>query len=101
LALIQTAEECLELAIEECRPGNLWETSAPLFSSTRRALVYSVVRDYVGHGIGPRMHEDRKYRITVSLVKVQKLRSGYVFAVEPMINKGTHHTKFWRMLGPS
>src|SRR5918912_119497 len=54
---------------------------------------YSVVREYVGHGIGRRMHEDPQIPNYGTPGKGAKIRAGYVFAIEPMVNMGTHHTK--------
>jgi methionyl aminopeptidase len=54
---------------------------------------YSIVRDYVGHGIGRRMHEDPQIPNYGRPGLGPKIKSGYVFAVEPMVNLGTHHTK--------
>jgi methionyl aminopeptidase len=93
LALIQTAEECLELAIEECRPGKHLGDIGAAVQQHAESRGYSVVRDYVGHGIGRRMHEDPQIPNYGKPGQGPKIRSGYVFAVEPMINKGTHHTK--------
>jgi methionyl aminopeptidase len=54
---------------------------------------YSVVRDYVGHGIGRRMHEDPQIPYYGKPGLGPKIKTGYVFAVEPMVNKGTHLTR--------
>ncbi|MDT4965590.1 MAG: methionyl aminopeptidase, partial [Acidobacteriota bacterium] len=54
---------------------------------------YSVVREYVGHGIGRRMHEDPQIPNYGSPGKGPKIKNGYVFAVEPMINIGTQETR--------
>ena len=54
---------------------------------------YSVVREYVGHGIGRRMHEDPQIPNYGKPGKGPKIKKGYVFAVESMINLGSHHTK--------
>jgi translation initiation factor IF-1 len=54
---------------------------------------YSVVREYVGHGIGRHMHEDPQIPNYGKPGQGPKIKSGYIFAVEPMINLGTHHTK--------
>src|SRR5207244_8690683 len=54
---------------------------------------YSVVREYVGHGIGRRMHEDPQIPNYGKPGRGPKIRTGYVFAVEPMINLGTQYTK--------
>ena len=54
---------------------------------------YTIVRDYVGHGIGRRMHEDPQIPNYGKPGKGPKIKSGYVFALEPMVNMGTPHTK--------
>jgi methionyl aminopeptidase len=54
---------------------------------------YSVVRDYVGHGIGRRMHEDPQIPNYGKPGLGPKIKAGYVFAVEPMVNQGTHFTR--------
>src|SRR5919107_441539 len=54
---------------------------------------YGIVRDYVGHGIGRKMHEDPQIPNYGKPGTGIKIRSGYVFAIEPMINMGTHKTK--------
>src|SRR5919198_362082 len=54
---------------------------------------YGVVRDYVGHGIGRRMHEDPQIPNYGKPGTGVRIRSGYVFAIEPMLNLGTHKTK--------
>ena len=58
LKLIKVTEQCLELAIEQCRPGNHLGDIGWAVQHHAEANGYSVVRDYVGHGIGRRMHED-------------------------------------------
>ena len=68
-------------------------TSAPRYSNMPRGQGYSVVRDYVGHGIGRRMHEDPQIPNYGKPGQGPKIKAGYVFAVEPMINLGSHHTK--------
>jgi methionyl aminopeptidase len=93
LKLIRITEECLELAIEQCRPGNHLGDIGWAVQQHAEANGYSVVRDYVGHGIGRRMHEDPQIPNYGKPGLGQKIKAGYVFAVEPMVNKGTHFTK--------
>ncbi|MDQ6653628.1 MAG: type I methionyl aminopeptidase [Acidobacteriota bacterium] len=93
LALIRVTEECLELAIEECRPDKHLGDIGAAVQQHAEARGYSVVRDYVGHGIGRRMHEDPQIPNYGKPGQGPKIRAGYVFAVEPMINMGTHYTK--------
>lgn len=93
LKLIQVTEECLDLAIEQCRAGNHVGDIGWAVQTHAEAHGYSVVRDYVGHGIGRRMHEDPQIPNYGKPGKGPKIKKGYVFAVEPMINMGSHHTK--------
>jgi methionyl aminopeptidase len=93
LALVRVTEECLDLAIEECRPGRHLGDIGAAVQQHAEAQGYSVVREYVGHGIGRRMHEDPQIPNYGKRGQGPKIKAGYVFAVEPMINLGTHHTK--------
>jgi methionyl aminopeptidase len=91
--LIRVAEECLELAIEQCRVGKHVGDIGWAVQSHAEAHGYGVVREYVGHGVGRKMHEDPQIPNYGSPGKGAKIKAGYVFAVEPMLNLGTHHTK--------
>ena len=91
--LIQVTEESLQLAIEQCRAGNHVGDIGFAVQTHAEAHGYSIVRDYVGHGIGRRMHEDPQIPNYGSPGKGPKIKKGYVFAVEPMVNLGSHHTK--------
>jgi methionyl aminopeptidase len=93
LKLIRVAEESLQLAIDKCRAGNHLGDIGHAVQQHAESHGYSIVREYVGHGIGRRMHEDPQIPNYGKPGKGPKIRSGYVFAVEPMINIGTHHTK--------
>ncbi len=91
--LIRITEECLDLAIEQCRIGNHVGDIGWAVQTHAEAHGYSIVRDYVGHGIGRQMHEDPQIPNYGKPGKGPKIRRGYVFAVEPMINIGSQHTK--------
>jgi methionyl aminopeptidase len=93
LKLIRITEECLELAIDQCRAGNHLGDIGWAVQQHAENNGYSVVRDYVGHGIGRRMHEDPQIPNYGKPGLGPKIKAGYVFAVEPMVNKGTHFTK--------
>jgi methionyl aminopeptidase len=58
LKLIRVSEECLQLAIDKCRAGNHLGDIGYVVQTHAESHGYSIVRDYVGHGIGRRMHED-------------------------------------------
>ena len=93
LKLIRVTKECLQLAIEQCWPGKHLGDIGHAVQSHAEAHGYSVVRDYVGHGIGRRMHEDPQIPNYGNPGKGVKIKRGYVFAIEPMINMGSLHTK--------
>jgi len=93
LKLIRTAEECLERAIDQCRAGKHLGDIGWAVQELAESEGYSIVRDYVGHGIGRRMHEDPQIPNYGKPGLGAKIKAGYVFAVEPMLNKGTHYTK--------
>jgi methionyl aminopeptidase len=93
LQMIAVAEECLERAIRQCWPGHHLGDIGWAVQSHAEAHGYSVVREYVGHGIGRRMHEDPQIPNYGTPGKGAKIKNGYVFAVEPMVNMGTHLTK--------
>jgi methionyl aminopeptidase len=91
--LIRVTEECLDRAIAQCRAGNHLGDIGHAVQSHAEAHGYSVVRDYVGHGIGRRMHEDPQIPNYGKPGKGTKIKKGYVFAIEPMVNMGSLHTK--------
>ena len=93
LKLIRVTEECLQRAIEQCRPGKHLGDIGWAVQEHAEGNGYSIVRDYVGHGIGRRMHEDPQIPNYGRPGLGPKIKSGYVFAVEPMVNLGSHHTK--------
>jgi len=91
--LMRITEECLERAIEQCRAGNHLGDIGFAVQSHAESHGYSIVKDYVGHGIGRRMHEDPQIPNYGKPGKGPKIRTGYVFALEPMVNMGSEHTK--------
>src|SRR5215210_3157783 len=93
LKLIRVTEECLERAIQQCYEGRHLGDIGWAVQSHAEAHGYGIVREYVGHGIGRRMHEDPQIPNYGAPGKAAKIRNGYVFAVEPMITIGTHQTK--------
>jgi len=89
--LIEVTKEVLGIAIARARPGVRWSHVAGRMQRHAESAGFSVVRDFVGHGIGTRMHEDPKVPNFVSdelLAEDIVLTEGMVLAVEPMINAG-------------
>jgi methionyl aminopeptidase len=93
LRLMRVTEECLQLGIEQCRAGNHLGDIGFAVQSYAEAEGYSIVRDYVGHGIGRQMHEDPQIPNYGKPGKGPKIKKGYVFALEPMVNMGSLHTR--------
>jgi methionyl aminopeptidase len=90
--LCDVTEHVLGLAIENIRPGRKWSQVARLMQKYAERQGMSVVREFVGHGIGTQMHEEPKVPNFVSreLMKNDiELKPGLVIAVEPMCNLGT------------
>lgn len=93
--LMDVTKASLDIAIENARPGVKWSYIASLMQNYVEAAGFSVVTDYVGHGIGREMHEDPKVPNFVSAELLRRdfeLREGMVLAVEPMVNMGTANT---------
>ncbi len=90
--LVRVTEKSLSIAIENIRPGEKWSTVAQAMQEYVRSNGFSVVEEFVGHGIGQGMHEDPKVPNYVShelRARDISLRPGLVIAVEPMVNFGT------------
>lgn len=91
--LIRVTEETLARAIEECRPGKRVGDIGWAVQELAEEYGYGIVRDYTGHGIGRRMHEAPQIPNYGRRGTREKIRVGYCFAIEPMLNLGTHETK--------
>jgi methionyl aminopeptidase len=90
--LCRVTEHVLNLAVANIRPGRRWSQIARLMQGYAESAGFSVVREYVGHGIGRRLHEDPKVPNFVSpelLGNDIVLREGMVLAIEPMCNQGS------------
>ncbi|MCC6749829.1 MAG: type I methionyl aminopeptidase [Deltaproteobacteria bacterium] len=88
--LLKVTEEALGRAIEQCRPGNRLRDVSSAVQTHVELNGFSVVRVFVGHGIGRRMHEDPPVPNFVGPGRNPRLRPGMVLAIEPMVNVGTH-----------
>lgn len=91
--LIRVTEECLALGIEQCRPNNRVGDIGAAIQGHAEKLGYGIVRDYTGHGIGRSMHEAPQIANYGRAGTKERIRAGYCFAIEPMLNIGTHETK--------
>ncbi|MEO6392363.1 MAG: type I methionyl aminopeptidase [Pyrinomonadaceae bacterium] len=93
LKLIAVTHECLERGIAQCWPGKHVGDIGHAVQSYAETFGYGIVRDYVGHGIGRKMHEAPQIPNYGKPGTREKIKAGYVFAIEPMINLGTQNTK--------
>jgi methionyl aminopeptidase len=92
-SLIAAAEGALDDGIAAAHPGaRLGDISAAI-QNYAESRDYSVVREYTGHGIGRRMHEDPKVPNFGQPGEGPKLKKGMTLALEPMINDGDWRTR--------
>jgi methionyl aminopeptidase len=89
--LVDTTRECLELAVAECVPGRRLSDIGRAVQRHAEARGYSLVREYAGHGIGTRMHEEPQVPNYVDAATLRRdvvLQEGMCLAIEPMLNIG-------------
>jgi methionyl aminopeptidase len=86
--LLQVTQASLEKAIQTVRPGATLGDIGAAVQEVVESEGFSVVRDFVGHGIGTRMHEDPQVPNYGQRGVGTKLREGMVLAIEPMVNAG-------------
>lgn len=91
--LIKVTEECFFKGIEKARVGNRLTDISHEIQQYVEANGFSVVRDYVGHGIGRKVHEDPEVPNFGRPGRGPKLMSGMVLAIEPMVNLGSYHVE--------
>jgi methionyl aminopeptidase len=91
--LIRVTEECLALGIDQCRPNKRVGDIGAVIQEHAEKFGYGLVRDYTGHGIGRRMHEPPQIPNYGRAGTREKIRAGYCFAIEPMLNMGTGDTR--------
>ncbi len=93
LRLIQVTEQSLYAGIEQAKDGNrLGDISAAVQCVVEDAG-YSVVRDFVGHGIGKNLHEDPQIPNFGKKGRGIELKRGMILAIEPMVNAGKYKVK--------
>jgi methionyl aminopeptidase len=87
-ALLDTTRASLEAAIAQCHAGRFLGDVGAAISAVAEAEGFSIVRDFVGHGIGRKMHEPPQVDNHGRPGYGTKLREGMVLAIEPMVNAG-------------
>jgi methionyl aminopeptidase len=90
--LIEVTEQSLWAGIDQLRPGNRLHEVGRAVEDMAEGAGYSVVREYVGHAIGTAMHEQPQVPNYWPGSPGPVLKTGMVFAVEPMVNLGGQET---------
>lgn len=90
--LMEVTEACLERGIERAVPGNRVSDISNAVQTHAESSGYSVVREFVGHGIGRKLHEDPQVPNFGPAGQGPRLKAGMTLAIEPMINMGVSHT---------
>ena len=93
LKLIETTERSLQAGIAEAKAGNRIHDIGAAVQTTAEGAGFSVVREYVGHGIGRALHEDPPVPNYGKPGTGLKLEPGLVIAIEPMVNVGSYETR--------
>lgn len=91
--LIDTTRESLYEGIKMAQAGNRIGDIASAVQKYTEARSYSVVRDFVGHGVGAKLHEDPSVPNYGTPGRGVRLIPGMTIAIEPMINAGTHEVR--------
>jgi methionyl aminopeptidase len=90
--LLTVTSQCLDLAIEQARPGNFLGDIGAAIQTYAEAHGFSVVKEYVGHGVGRSLHEDPNVMHFGTPGTDLRLKPGMVFTIEPMLNLGGPET---------
>src|SRR5205823_10008806 len=86
--LVRVTEESFWVGIEKAWPGNRLGDISAAIQGHVEAAGYSVVRQFVGHGIGRNMHEDPQVPNFGAAGTGPELKAGMTLAIEPMVNAG-------------
>ena len=91
--LVRVTEEALEAGISQIRPGGRLSDISHAVQQVVEGAGFSVVREYVGHGVGRSLHEDPQIPNYGLPSRGPELRPGLVVAVEPMVTMGDWKTR--------
>lgn len=91
--LLQTTEEALYRGIEAARPGNRISDIGHAIQTWVERRGFSVVRDFVGHGVGREMHEEPQVPNFGPPGRGPRIKPGMCLAIEPMVTMGKHHVR--------
>jgi methionyl aminopeptidase len=91
--LLDVTEESLYIGLKEAKPGERLSNISHAIQTYVEEHDFSVVREYVGHGVGQELHEDPQIPHYGPPNKGPRLKPGMVLAIEPMVNAGTRYVK--------
>ena len=91
--LLDATKESLYEGIKQAQAQNRIGDIGSAVQEYVEARSYSVVRNYTGHGVGAKLHEDPSVPNYGTRGRGLKLLPGMTIAIEPMVNEGTHHTR--------
>ncbi|WP_261134658.1 type I methionyl aminopeptidase [Bacillus sp. Marseille-Q3570] len=91
--LLEVTEQSLYKGLAEAKPGERLTNISHAIQSYVEAEGFSVVREYVGHGVGQDLHEDPQIPHFGPPGKGPRLKPGMVLAVEPMVNAGSRYVR--------
>ncbi|MGF1479898.1 MAG: type I methionyl aminopeptidase [Cyanophyceae cyanobacterium] len=91
--LVEVTEECLRRGIAAVQPGGKIGDIGAAIQEYAEANGFSVVRDFVGHGVGRIFHTAPQIPHYGTRGKGKRIRPGMVFTIEPMINEGTYEAE--------
>jgi methionyl aminopeptidase len=95
--LIDVAEKALYQGIEQVKAGNYLLDIAGAIEDYIKANKFSVVEDFVGHGVGRNLHEEPSvFNFRTNQLPNVKLKAGMTLAIEPIVNAGSKQTKTLR-----
>jgi methionyl aminopeptidase len=91
--LLSATEDALQIALDHARDGHMLGDLCHSVEAYVHRFGLSVVQDFVGHGVGRKLHEEPQVPNYGVKGAKPRLRAGMTLAVEPMINLGTERTK--------
>ncbi|GAE31512.1 type I methionyl aminopeptidase [Halalkalibacter hemicellulosilyticus] len=91
--LLEVTETSLYQGLDQAKAGARLSDISHAIQSYAEPLGYSIVREYVGHGVGQDLHEDPQIPHYGPPGKGPRLKPGMVLAIEPMINAGTRYVR--------
>jgi methionyl aminopeptidase len=91
--LVECARECLRLGIEAVKPFKSISDIGRAIEPYAKGMGYSVVRDFGGHGVGVKFHEEPFISHFITNTEEMLMFPGMVFTIEPMINQGKRNIR--------